>query len=59
MKKLTLDIDRLRVESFATELAVDARGTVHGHDPTRGTRPTCGAFCTNTQPIVSCYDPCG
>ncbi|HEX6040335.1 hypothetical protein [Longimicrobium sp.] len=33
MKKLTLEIDTLRVDSFPTT-AVDAavRGTVHGHD---------------------------
>ncbi|HEX8692714.1 MAG TPA: hypothetical protein VF746_09860 [Longimicrobium sp.] len=59
MKKLTLDIERLRVESFATEPAVEARGTVHGHAPTQATRPTCGTVCTGTQPVVSCYDPCG
>ena len=56
--KLALDLDALAVESFATD-APDAAGagTVHGHQATR--RPTCAETCTNTQPIVSCYDPCG
>ncbi|MDB4948571.1 MAG: hypothetical protein JWM27_1220 [Gemmatimonadetes bacterium] len=30
MKKLTLDLDTLMVESFATGTAADAEGTVHG-----------------------------
>jgi hypothetical protein len=58
MEKLKLEIDALRVDSFAAEEAPAAEvGTVHGHQRTR--RPTCGDLCTNTQPIVSCYDPCG
>lgn len=58
MKKLILDVDTLRIESFAAEEAPrEEAGTVHGHQATR--RPTCGSLCTNTQPIVSCYDPCG
>ena len=37
MKKLALDVDTLRVESFATQ-DVDARlGTVRGHDDTMET----------------------
>ncbi|HEX8693970.1 MAG TPA: hypothetical protein VF746_16220 [Longimicrobium sp.] len=32
MKKLALDLDALRVESFATEAAPAGRGTVRGHD---------------------------
>lgn len=57
-KKIRLDMDALRVDSFATATVDGARGTVQGHQ-TRGGRPTCAATCTNTQPIVSCYDPCG
>jgi hypothetical protein len=34
MKKLTLDLDGIRVESFATAESAGARGTVHGHDDT-------------------------
>ena len=56
--KIRLDVDTLRVVSFATAPAEGGRGTVHAH-ATQGTRPTCAATCTNTQPIVSCYDPCG
>jgi hypothetical protein len=32
MKKLTLDIDKLRVESFDADAAGRGRGTVRGHD---------------------------
>ncbi|WP_420130141.1 hypothetical protein [Longimicrobium sp.] len=34
MKKLALDVDTLRVESFATQEVQPARGTVRGHDDT-------------------------
>jgi hypothetical protein len=34
MNKLRLDVDGLRVESFATQAAAPARGTVRGHDDT-------------------------
>jgi hypothetical protein len=37
MKKLALDLDTLRVESFATQEAQPARGTVCGHDDTMET----------------------
>ena len=46
MKKLALQIDHLRVESFETGLAEDRRGTVRGHD----TRIT--EFCATP------YKPC-
>lgn len=46
MKKLTLDVDALRVESFATEAAARGRGgTVHAHNHTRGNHFTCGGTC--------------
>jgi hypothetical protein len=32
MRKVTLDVDALRVDSFATGDAQAARGTVRGHD---------------------------
>lgn len=32
MKKLRLDTDMLRVDSFAPDAAGQARGTVRGHD---------------------------
>ena len=34
MKKLTLDLDALQVESFATQDADARRGTVRAHDDT-------------------------
>jgi hypothetical protein len=37
MKKLALDVDTLRVESFATHDVQPARGTVRGHDDTMET----------------------
>lgn len=50
MKKLTLDLDMLAVDSFATGDAADGRGTVRGHD-TRFTefcntkKTNCGNTC--------------
>jgi hypothetical protein len=32
MKKLALDVDALRVESFTTQAVAGPRGTVRGHD---------------------------
>jgi len=58
MKKIRLDVDALRVDSFATAPVDGPRGTVQAH-ATQGMRPTCSLTCTNTQPLVSCYDPCG
>jgi hypothetical protein len=47
MKKLLLDLDALRVDSFATGDGAAARGTVRGHD-TRYTEfcntRSCGAY---------------
>jgi hypothetical protein len=37
MRKLALDVDTLRVESFATQGGQPARGTVRGHDDTMET----------------------
>jgi hypothetical protein len=34
MRKLALNVDMLRVESFATQEVEPARGTVRGHDDT-------------------------
>ncbi|HEU0013630.1 MAG TPA: pinensin family lanthipeptide [Longimicrobium sp.] len=43
MKKLTLDLDDLRVESFATDADPAERGTVHGNS--LPTRPLCSRYC--------------
>ena len=47
MQKLMLDPDALRVESFATSRADDARATVHAHSWTVYTcpSPSCGVVC--------------
>ncbi|HEX8904800.1 MAG TPA: hypothetical protein VF771_08170 [Longimicrobiaceae bacterium] len=43
MKKLALDIDTLRVESFEVAAAAPTRGTVRAHDGTWG--ETCVTQC--------------
>jgi hypothetical protein len=45
MQKLTLDLDEIRVDSFETGDAADARGTVHAHDDTMETE-----WCTKEVP---------
>ncbi|HEX5727551.1 MAG TPA: hypothetical protein VFX98_18910 [Longimicrobiaceae bacterium] len=72
MRKLTLDLDALAVDSFVagTERRADA-GTVHAHNHTRGNHQTCGnqLTCGNTCnagltcncPITfddTCLEPC-
>lgn len=51
MKKLMLDVDTLRVESFTTQDVDARRGTVRGHDDTMETEN-----CTleNTCLITTC-----
>lgn len=44
MTKLTLDLDALAVDSFATGDAGDGRGTVAGH----GLQPTLKTICGST-----------
>ena len=56
MKKIHLDLDRLRVETFATSDADAApRGTVHGHWSQRG---TCDAVVGTCQYGGSCGAGC-
>ena len=43
MKKLTLEVDDLRVESFETHAEMEERGTVHGES--LPTRPLCSKYC--------------
>ncbi|HEU0013399.1 MAG TPA: hypothetical protein VFQ45_06930 [Longimicrobium sp.] len=65
MKKLTLDLDDLRIESFrTTEQEAEERGTVHAHDQcgcscccTGYTQP-CQATC-DTSPSHPGYPSCG
>ena len=42
MKKLLLELDALRVETFATTVALPARGTVQGLEDGSSAVPTCG-----------------
>ena len=62
MRKLTLELDDLAVESFATVVAPDeAGGTVQGHMATNGNGSacsnhfSCAVGCTDQ---VSCAMPC-
>jgi hypothetical protein len=59
MKKLMLELDELRVESFETSFEQpDRRGTVHGHYSQNGTCPySCGGSCDATCPD-SCAFTC-
>ena len=51
-KKLSLDLDALAVDSFATSTAAAGRATVRAHDATQGCQPTppqyadCTCFAT-------------
>jgi hypothetical protein len=60
MPKLTLDLDTLRVESYATGDAAENRGTVRAHDDTLETEfctqeRGCTRFCTNAHTCgISC-----
>ncbi|MBB4637878.1 hypothetical protein [Longimicrobium terrae] len=69
MKKLTLQLDDLRIESFSTTGAPRERGTVVGEEqctcPTACSCPgcpTCDASCNGTcggTCDASCYGTCG
>ncbi|HEX5724762.1 MAG TPA: hypothetical protein VFX98_04810 [Longimicrobiaceae bacterium] len=44
MRKLTLDIETLNVQSFETTAAAEnGEGTVFGHEPTRGHHTRCAS----------------
>src|SRR5687768_12440882 len=68
MKKLTLDLNALVVQSFATAPATPSRGTVRGEQctcPTACTCPgcptcdaTCPATCVNTCDDHTCANSC-
>lgn len=51
MKKIRLDLDALRVESFATAEAPRRGGTVHGHAPSYFPEP-----CAPTDRVTDCND---
>jgi hypothetical protein len=68
MRKISLDVESLNVESFATTAMVDGRGTVEAHGPTGYTAfcqcqyatnyGTCQGTCVNTCGGPTCEDPC-
>ena len=45
MKKLTLDLDELAVDSFDTSLPARGEGTVRGHDSTESNYWSCMSVC--------------
>ena len=49
-KKIALDADTLRVESFPTVDGPDGRGTVHAHGYTDPDYPSCARTCGATPP---------
>ncbi len=58
MRKLTLQIDALQVESFDT----NGRGTVHGHDTMETEWCTGYPYCLSRKcqtPNDTCYGSCG
>ena len=64
MKKLSLDLDQIAVESFATEPARRAHGTVRGHDlsDTTCNQIICdcytGGTCDTDCGQITCDDTC-
>jgi hypothetical protein len=63
VKKLLLNPDALRVESFATERAGQAGGTVRGHEGSYAydcpyTWDTCGYGCGDTFDGTTCVATC-
>jgi hypothetical protein len=59
MKKLSLELEALRVETFATTAAVPARGTVQGLEDGASVAPTVGnpPATTTTQDFESATNP--
>jgi len=59
MKKLSLDLEHLRVESFATVPADrDEKGTVHGNAISRYPTFCYGALCPPPATNTNCPDEC-
>jgi hypothetical protein len=54
--KLRLNIDELRVETFATDEANDGRGTVQGHEGSKP--PNCFSGEWSCIPEASCGETC-
>jgi hypothetical protein len=59
VKKLTLDLDELAVESFdASPSLQDQRGTVKGQSGYYETCWSCGEWCEYSETWGTCYDTC-
>ncbi|HEX5868784.1 MAG TPA: hypothetical protein VFY65_00140 [Longimicrobium sp.] len=57
MRKLRLEIEEIRVESFEAHEQAPARGTVNGHEPTL--YETCSCDCSGQGQICTMYPwPC-
>lgn len=65
MQKIRLDLDALRVDSFETDAATGAHGTVHGHgkaplqEPASDYNGVCNSYydsCNGT--CASCVNTC-
>jgi hypothetical protein len=60
VRKISLSLDELRIESFATSAAAEARGTVAAHSgascPYACTldEPTCNGPACVTLPVLTC-----
>lgn len=55
MKKLSLNVDELQVESFSIRTEADARGTIDAHNVPYPTA-TCPESCANT--CATCMNTC-
>lgn len=55
MKKLSLDLDALTVDTFETAATGAAAGTVVGHAKTD--RDTCAATCIQNTCLADCSEP--
>lgn len=64
MKKLSLDLDALTVDTFETAAATGAMGTVlaHGKTDRLTCAPTCGGPADCSDPTINewtCWETCG
>lgn len=59
MKKLKLELDELRVESFGAEMEDEEEGTVQGHDFLRTRSPTCARTGCCEPTWDTCDATCG
>ncbi|HEY0018865.1 MAG TPA: hypothetical protein VGC13_21370 [Longimicrobium sp.] len=56
MRKIKLSLDSLQVQGFTTSQAPAGRGTVLGHEPTRGHNVGCGSAYDACQTGLCTYD---